>query len=82
MIRREVRIENHVVLNVGDVVDGPVSGPAGCGSVRRPSPAPQAQQQCWRAASPDRSPPAGAGPGVRVRARARGAAASPYPRTV
>ena len=73
MIRREVRIENHVVLNRATWWTGPsVARPDADRSVDRPPrPRPSNSRtvfECWRAASPDRSPPAGAGPGVRARA--------------
>ena len=54
----------------GDVVDGPVSGPAGCGSVRRPSPAPQAAATVLARRVP-RPLPAGRRRAGRPRARAR-----------
>ena len=84
MIRREVRIENHVVLNRATWWTGPsVARPDADRSVDRP-PRPRLSGTVLARRVPrpciDRSPPAGAGPGVR--ARARGAAASPYPRTV
>ena len=55
----------------GDVVDGPVSGPAGCGSVRRPSPAPQAAATVLARRVPRPLPAAPAPAAGRPRARAR-----------